>query len=83
MGVRSILNSDYNSLALPLMYWTLNSDMISKSSGIAKYRTRDSDVVFLDFGDGEVSVPQLLKNIIIDMYFKCFCFSATLLDTFE
>ena len=30
---------------------TLNSDEINSSSRIAKYRTRDSDVVFLDFGD--------------------------------
>ena len=33
------------------MYWTLNSDEISKISLIEKYGTRNSDFVFLGFGD--------------------------------
>ena len=47
------INSIQNSKKLLLMYWTLNSDKIRKSSLIAKYRTRDSEVVFLDSGDDE------------------------------
>ena len=35
------------------MYWRLNSDKINKNSKAVKYRTRDSDVVFLDFGEDE------------------------------
>ena len=51
MAIRSIINSMWNSQTLLLMYWNLNSDKINKNSKIAKYRTRDSDVVFLDFGE--------------------------------
>ena len=49
MGIRSITNNPQNSQVLLLMYWTFNSDKISKISKIAKYRTRYSDVVFLNF----------------------------------
>ena len=49
----SIIISMLNSFTLPLMHWRLNSDKISNNSRIAKYRTIDSDVVFLDFGDDE------------------------------
>ena len=51
MCMQSIVNMMYNSKTLLLMYWALNSDKISSSSHIAKFRTSDSDVVFLDFGD--------------------------------
>ena len=42
------------------MYWTFNSDEISKISEIEKYGTRNSDFVFLDFGDDEQDADPLL-----------------------
>ena len=48
---RNIINSMWNSQTFLLMYWKLNSDKITKNTRIAIYRTRDSNVVFLDFCD--------------------------------
>ena len=50
-GHSEISSHIQNSQTLLLMYWTLNSDKISKISRIAKHRTRDSDFVFLHFCD--------------------------------
>ena len=61
MDIRSIESSGQNSQTLLLMYWTLICDKISKSARIAEYRTGDSYVVFLDFGDDEQDTdPKLL-----------------------
>ena len=51
------------------MYWALNSDEISKISEIEKYGTRNSDVVFLDFGDDKQDADPLLFSKVIPYLF--------------
>ena len=60
MAIQSITSSNSNSQTLLLMYWTFNSDEISKISEIEKYGTRNSDFVFLDCGDDEQDADPLL-----------------------
>ena len=60
MAIQSITSSNSNSQTLLLMYWTLNSDEIGKISEIEKYGTRNSDFVFLDFGDDKQDADPLL-----------------------
>ena len=60
MAIQRITSSNSSSQTLLLMYWTLNCDEISKLSEIEKYGTRNSDLVFLDFGDDTQDVDPLL-----------------------
>ena len=60
MAIQSITSSNSNSQTLLLMYWTFNSDEISKISEIEKYGTINSDFVFLDFGDDGQDADPLL-----------------------
>ena len=63
MAIQSITSSNSNSQTLLWMYWTLNSDEISKIPDIETYGTRKSDFIFLDFGDDKQDAdPLLLKK---------------------
>ena len=72
MYIERIIRGASNSQTLLLMYWTLNSDKISKISRNAKYCARDADFVFLDF----TTQIHTCFHIIIDMYFKLFLLLA-------
>ena len=52
------------------MYWTLNSDKINNISGIANYRTIDSDFIFCFFVTMGKTQIHSCFHIIIDMHIK-------------
>ena len=58
------------------MYWRLNSDNINKISEIAKYRTWDSDVVFLDFGDDKQDTYPQLTSLLMCVLRLFWCSAA-------
>ena len=58
------------------MYWTFKFDKMSKFSIISKYRTRDSDFVFLHFCDDER--PSSIADLTFDSVMWCEVLSSKL-----